>query len=117
MSKCNPSSATRKPPKPHPDFPLFAHAAGVWAKKVRQRFHYFGPWNDPEGALRRWLEVKDDLLAGRTPRPKTEGNALRDLANRFLTAKKHLAETGEITPRTYADYYTTCKQVITTLIL
>ena len=61
------------------------------------------------------MEQKDDLLAGRTPRPKTEGLTLRDLANRFLTAKKHLAETGEITLRTYTDYYTTCQGVITTL--
>lgn len=95
MANCNPSSATRKPRKLHPDFPLFAHAADVWAKKVRQRLHYFGPWTDPEGALNRWLEQKDALLAGRTPYPKTEGFALRDLANRFLTAKKHLADTGE----------------------
>jgi integrase len=115
MAKSNPSSVVRKPPKPHKDFPLFAHAAGVWAKKVRQRLHYFGPWADPEGALSRWLEQKDDLLAGRTPRPKTEGFALRDLANRFLTAKKHLADTGEITLRTYTDYYTTCQSVIATL--
>ena len=47
--------------------------------------------------------------------PKTEGLALRDLANRFLTAKKHLADTGEITLRTYTDYYTTCRSVITAL--
>ncbi|MFZ1934650.1 MAG: tyrosine-type recombinase/integrase [Thermoguttaceae bacterium] len=65
--------------------------------------------------MNRWLEQKDDLLAGRTPRPKTVGTTLRDLANRFLTAKKHLADTGEITPRTYSDYYTTCQQVITAM--
>ena len=50
MPKCTQSAAVRKPAKPHPDFPLFAHAAGVWAKKVKQRLHYFGPWADPEGA-------------------------------------------------------------------
>jgi integrase len=100
MPKHIASSATRKPRKPHPDFPLFPHATGQWAKKVRQRLHYFGKWADPEGALERWLEQKDDLLAGRTPRPTTAGLAMRDLANRFLTAKKHLTETGEITVRT-----------------
>ena len=112
MSKCKPSSTTRKPAKPHKDFPLFPHAAGVWAKKVKQRLHYFGPWSDPDGALERWLEQKDDLLAGRTPRPKTEGTTLRDLANRFLTAKRHLTDTGEITPRTFADYRATCEVVL-----
>jgi integrase len=61
------------------------------------------------------LEVKDDLLAGRTPRTKTDGATLRDLANRFLTAKKHLVETGEITQRTHDDYLNTCQQVITIL--
>jgi integrase len=112
MTKPTTTTRTGKPRKPHPDFPLFAHAAGVWAKKVKQRLYYFGPWADPEGALQRWLEQKDDLLAGRTPRPKTTGATLRDLANHFLTAKKQLADIGEITMRTYTDYFTTCQQVI-----
>jgi integrase len=115
MGKPTRTTPTRKPRKPHPDFPLFAHAAGVWAKKVKQRLHYFGPWADPERALQRWLEQKDDLLAGRTPRPKTEGTTLRDLANRFLTAKKQLADIGEITIRTYMDYFTTCRSIIAIL--
>ena len=56
-----------KPQKPCPDFPLFPHATGRWAKKVRGRMCYFGPWNDPHGAVCRWLEQKEDLLAGRQP--------------------------------------------------
>jgi len=101
--------------KPRPDFPLFPHATGRWAKKIHQKLHYFGPTaGDPKGqaALERWLEHKDDLLAGRTPRPKTAGATLRDLANRFLTAKKQLADIGEITIRTYLDYFTTCQQIV-----
>ena len=47
-----PTGKTNKPSKPDQDFPLFAYGAGVWAKKIRGRMHSFGPWDDPDGALR-----------------------------------------------------------------
>ncbi len=100
-----------KPAKPHPDFPLFPHATGRWAKKVRGEFRYFGKVaNDPKGeaALLLWLDQKDDLLAGRTPRTKSDGLTVRDLVNRFLTAKRHQIDACEITQRTFDDYYQTC---------
>ena len=97
-----------------PDFPLFPHTRGYWAKKVRGKIKYFGKIaDDPEGkaALELWLDQKDDLLAGRTPRIHREGLTLRDLANRFMTAKKHLLETSEITPRTFSELHATCKRL------
>jgi integrase len=101
-----------KPAKPHPDYPLFPHATRRWAKKVRGKLHYFGPWDAPEAALNLWLDQKDDLLAGRTPRAKADGLTVRDLANRFLTAKRHLLDTHELSHRTFEDYHATCERLI-----
>ena len=84
------------------------HATRRWAKKIRGKLHYFGPWRDPDGALKKYLEQRDDLYAGRTPSIKTDGYTLRDLANRFLTHKRHLADTREITERTFGEYHATC---------
>jgi len=106
-----------KAAKPRPDFPLFPHATGRWAKKVHQKLHYFGSTaDDPKGqaALEQWLEQKDDILAGRTPRAKAAGLTVADLCNHFLTAKRHLTQTGEIGTRTFADYYAVAQNVVGT---
>ena len=72
-----------------------------------------GP-TDPKGeaALKKYLAEKDDLLAGRTPRPKAEGITVADLCNHFLTSKRHLAQTGEISTRTFADYYAVAQNLV-----
>ena len=70
-----------KPAKPRPDFPLFPHATGRWAKKIRGKLHYFGKWADPDAALQRYVEERDDLYAGRKPRRKGDGLTIKDLVN------------------------------------
>jgi len=100
-----------KPAKPYPDFPLFPHATKRWAKKIRGKLVYFGPWEDPDGALKKYQEQRDDLRAGRKPRTADDGLDVRDLLNRFLTAKRHLLDTSEITQRTFDDYHTSCARV------
>jgi hypothetical protein len=34
----------------------FAHRNGQWAKEIRHKIHYFGPWEDPDAALQRYVE-------------------------------------------------------------
>lgn len=95
-----------KPAKPRADFPLYAHASGRWAKKIRGQTHYFGPWSDPDAALAAYLDQKDALYAGRTPR-RAEGIRLRDLLNAFLNFKQDSLDAGEIVQRTFDEYKAT----------
>ncbi len=107
-----PTVATNgKPRKPHPDFPLYAHACGQWAKRVRGKDHYFGPWGDPNKALDNWNNQKDDLLAGRDPSRKKEGLTVTDLVKEFIARKKALVETGELHPRTLGCYEEVAKVI------
>jgi integrase len=107
-----PSDKTTKPAKPYPDFPLFPHATGQWAKKIRGRMHYFGPWADPDAALNNYLEKKNALHAGRKPREDMGGLTVKELANRFLNAKQALVDGGELSPRTWACYKESCDAVV-----
>jgi integrase len=107
-----PTTVSPKPKKPYPDFPLFPHATRRWAKKIRGKLHYFGSWNDPNAALKKYQDQRDDLQAGRTPRVSDDGLTIRNLANRFLTSKQNLVNTDELTQRTFNDYYITCERLI-----
>jgi integrase len=113
-----------KSAKPDTDFPLWLHPSGRWCRKIRRdgvtRWHYFG--TDKQAALEKWLDEKDDLLAGRTPRVKSDGLLIGDppsdpesatgLVNLFLTAKQKLVETGEISQRTFLDYKMTGQRLV-----
>jgi hypothetical protein len=101
-----------KSAKPRPDFPLFPHATGRWAKKIRGRLHYFGKGEDADGALAKYLEQKDDLHAGRKPREDTEGLTVKRLGNAFLIHKRDLREAGELSPRTWVHYPETCALLV-----
>src|SRR5262245_17038824 len=117
-STCSrPKSKHSRPDKPYPDFPLFAHASGRWAKKIRGKLYYFGYWKGKQAApwqaaLDKYQEQRDDLHAGRTPRVSSDGLTLRDLCNRYLTSKRHRLDSGEITPRSFHDNYESCALLI-----
>src|SRR5262245_11641822 len=91
-----PSNPTRteKPSKPYTAFPLFPHATRRWAKKIRGKMHYFGPWDDPDGALEKYLHQKDALHAGRKPREVSTGVTVKGLANAYLIHKAALRDAG-----------------------
>lgn len=104
-----------KPTKPRDDFPLFPHARGYWAKKVRGKLIYFGRIaDDPQGeaAVNKWLDQKEDLLAGRTPRENRDGLTVEDLCDHFVNAKREFVVSGEITKRTFDEYYATCQRLL-----
>ena len=98
-----------KPKKPFADFPLYAHAGGVWAKKIRGKVHYFGPWNDPNGAHDKFLAERDFLLAGRTPPP--EKHTVANLLDQFLGEKQSNLDSGDITQTTFNEYEATCEVI------
>jgi integrase len=106
-------TALPKPAKPYPDFPLFAHATGRWAKKIRGKLAYFGPWADPKAALDRYLEEKDARHAGVTPRADTRELKVWQLCSHFRTAKQALVDSGELSPRTLAEYAAVADLIVT----
>ena len=106
-------SSTEKPEKPYPDFPLFPHATRRWAKKIRGKLYYFGPWDDPDGSLTKYLRDRDDLYAGRQPRPSDDDAlVVRELCNCFLTNKRNRVLSGELSKRSFDEYYATTGRAI-----
>lgn len=59
-----------RPAKPRPDYPLFPHATGRWAKKINGKLHYFGPWSDPEAAEDNYNRQKAELKQDRKQKHK-----------------------------------------------
>ncbi len=85
-----------KPKRPQ-GCPLWPHPNGSWAKKVKGRLTYFGPWADLPAAMERYhahmrAQNGPAVVAG-------DPIALHTLINLFLVAKKKLipAELSELT--------------------
>jgi integrase len=101
-----------KPAKPYPEFPLYSHPSGRWAKKIRGHFFYFGRWEDPDAALQEYLEQKDALHAGRTPRPAHDALTVKQACNAYLNEKQARVEAGELCQRTFNEYQVAAKTVL-----
>ncbi len=78
--------------------------------------HYFGRWDDPFGAEAEYLEVADDLHAGREPQSDEHGGlTIRDLCNQFILSKKLKLDSGNLSPRTFIQYDETCRIILDSL--
>ena len=96
-----------KPRKPYPAFPLYAHASGRWAKKIRGKTHFFGPWVDYQAALAKYLSLREDLEAGRQPQASpapTDAFTVQRMVAAYLAAKNLSLECGDMTLRTWQEY-------------
>jgi hypothetical protein len=100
-----------KPGKPSPDFPLFAHNSGKWAKKIKGQTFYFGRWDAPDEALAEY----QSFLSKRSSAPVllvSSGKTVRYCCNLFLTGYAAKVDSGEKRPRTFADLKRTCVRMV-----
>ena len=113
VRKVRARQATR--PLPYPDYPLFHHGSGRWAKKVRGQLHYFGKVaDDPTGkaALEKWEDDKADIYLGRKPSNKTGQRTILEICDRFLDRKQIQIASGELSQLTWNDYKRTCELIL-----
>ncbi|HKB05860.1 MAG TPA: hypothetical protein VKD90_26935, partial [Gemmataceae bacterium] len=100
--------ATRRAPD---KFPLWLHPIGQWCKKHKGRPYYFG--TDREAALKRYVNEWPDIVAGKArKRSREKVVTVADVVNSFLTEKRSKVESGELSERTWADYYAACDVVV-----
>ncbi len=78
--------------------------------------HYFGKWEDPDGALAKYNAAKEDLHAGKVARAEDDGGlTVYLLTAKFLTAKKLLRDAGELSVHTFNDYASVCRMLNKTI--
>lgn len=119
MTDSTKKSQRFKPDKPSPDFPLYAHGSGKWAKRVDGKVRYFGSWGDPDSALAAYLEWQDEhnsskklptysQLAALAPKSIT----IKEAAALYLADKEKRVARGEITDRTFRESFATCSRLL-----
>ncbi len=112
------AASDTKPKKPYAEFPLFPHAVGQWAKKIKGKTWYFGAWSDPDAALRKYLDEVDEIQAGRDPRKtgvvhlSSNELSVSDLCNLFLERQQSRVTSGEITSRHFSDCLKSCRRLV-----
>lgn len=106
-----PDLTPAKPVRPDGS-PLFYHASGRWAKKIRGQLRYFGRGSHDQ-ALELYNAQKTDLHSGRKPRDdEPEGLTVYMLTAKFLMAKKDQRDNGELSPRMFNEYTEVCQRIL-----
>lgn len=97
------------PEKPYPEYPLYPHRSGKWAKKIKGRTVYFGRLNDPDGALAEYtahkakLDSQAKLPSLRELPTHSVFNpplTIRQAADKFIDSKRKAVDRGELGDRT-----------------
>jgi hypothetical protein len=71
--------------------PTLHRPTGQDRKRILGRDQYFGP--DPDNALREWVRVREEFMAGRVPRPPDDDTlTVRELVDRFLSERQTKVE-------------------------
>ncbi len=99
----------------------FIHGKGSkserWAKKANGKLFYLGyVRDDPKGkqAWQTWLDIRDEVRAGRTPRRLgARGVTIKGLCDEFLNAKRLLVESGDISGQHHRSLEKSCRLLAT----
>lgn len=108
-----------KPAWPHRNIVVMTPRGSQWTKRRREggkpKDYCFGPIDNPDLALARWLAVRDDWEAGRPVYPtgslepaRVIGITVAEGLNRYLTWSLSELELGHCAQSTHLERVTTC---------
>ena len=101
-----PNSTKVRPKRPYPEFPLFPHNNGQWARKIKGKIKCFGSWDDPTAALREHNRQFPYLKSGLdAPEEVTPGVTLKEICDTFLAFKESEQQAGQISERWVQDLH------------
>jgi integrase len=105
-----------RPRKPYPEFPLFPHNNGQWARKIKGKLKCFGSWDDPVAALKRHNHQYPYLKSGLdAPEDVTPGVTIKEVCDTFLANKEADHKAGQISERWVKDLHNAALIVANTL--